>query len=58
MPPNLARHLYKVASLKPPRPTQFLDRHTALGLPEKSDDLLVGESALLHVRSFSENGLY
>lgn len=30
----------------------------AVGLLEKTDDLFVGESALLHVRSSSVNGLY
>ena len=33
-------------------PAQLLDRHAGLGLLQKPDDLLVGEPALLHVRSF------
>ena len=32
-------------------PAQLLDRNAGLGLPQEADDLLIGESALLHVRS-------
>lgn len=36
---------------------QFVDRHSGFSLLEESDDLLIGESALLHVRTCLENGL-
>lgn len=36
---------------------QLLDWQAALGMLQKTDDLFVGASALLHVRSCSENGL-
>lgn len=35
---------------EPATAAQFLDRHTSLGLFEKANDLLVGKSALLHIR--------
>src|SRR6188768_2764154 len=37
---------------EPVLPAQLLDCHARLGLPQEPDDLLVGEPALLHVRSF------